>query len=170
VNKRLLNAGRVLMLLGLMMWPAARAISNGLTDGSVPYPEGYRGWFRVKTALVSERHPDFAQSGGFRHIYANPQAVAGYQGGNFADGAAIVVDWIVAVEKDGAYSEGARRRIDVMLKDRARFAATGGWGFEQFRGDSHGDRMVDAPATQCYSCHSSKGAPDAVFSKIAAAQ
>ena len=163
------NVYYALLLCGWGLLCGASAIVNALGDSAVAYPDGYRGWFRVKTALVSERHPDFAQSGGFRHIHANPLAVAGYKDGNFADGAAIVVDWIMAVEKNGAFSEGARRRIDVMVKDRGRFAATGGWGFEQFRGDSRDDRMVQAPATQCYSCHASKNARDAVFSTIGTA-
>jgi len=164
VKKKVVNACHALTLCGLVLLPGANALGDSRRDGSVSYPEGYRGWFRVKTALVSEQHPEFAQSGGFRHIYANPQAVVGYRDGNFADGSAIVVDWIFAVEKNGAFSEGARRRIDVMVKDRSRFGTTGGWGFEQFRGDSRVDRMVQAPATQCYACHSSKGTRDAVFS------
>jgi hypothetical protein len=166
VKKKIVNACHALTLCGLVLLPGTHALGNSRSDGSVSYPEGYRGWFRVKTALVSDRHPEFSQSGGFRHIYANPQAVAGYAEGNFADGAAIVVDWIFAVDKNGAFSEGGRRRIDVMVKDRARFSGTGGWGFEQFRGDSKVDRMVQTPATQCYSCHSSKGTRDAVFSQM----
>lgn len=169
MKKNMVNVCHALTLCGLVLGVGGSALGDSRSDGGVSYPEDYRGWFRVKTALVSERHPDFAQSGGFRHIYANPLAVAGYKDGNFADGAAIVVDWIRAVEKNGAFSEGARRRIDVMVKDRGRFAATGGWGFEQFRGDSQVDRMVQAPATQCYSCHASKTTRDAVFSTIATA-
>ena len=169
MNTTGVNVYHALLLCGWGLLLSASVIANARGDSAVSYPDGYRGWFRVKTALVSERHPDFAQSGGFRHIYANPLAVAGYTDGNFADGAAIVVDWILAVEKNGAFSEGERRRIDVMVKDRGRFAATGGWGFEQFRGDSRVDRMVQAPATQCYSCHSAKTTRDAVFSTMATA-
>jgi hypothetical protein len=169
VKKKVVNACHALTLCGLVLCLPRAGLVVAAPDDSVAYPEGYRGWFRVKTALVSERHPDFAQSGGFRHIYANPQALPGYKDGNFPDGAAIVVDWILAIEKNGAFSEGSRRRIDVMVKDRARFSSTGGWGFEQFRGDSHIDRMVQTPATQCYSCHSSKSARDSVFSAVAPA-
>ena len=169
MKRKAVNACHALTLCSLVLVPGTGAFGHSRSDGSVAYPEGYRGWFRVKTALVSEQHPDFAKSGGFRHIHANPAAAAGYKDGNFADGATIVVDWIAAVEKNGAFSEGARRRIDVMVKDRARFGATGGWGFEQFRGDSRADRMVQAPATQCYSCHASKSTRDGVFSAAAPA-
>jgi hypothetical protein len=133
VKTNRVSVDHALLLCGWGVVLGASVFANARGDGAVDFPEGYRGWFRVKSALVSDKHPDFATSGGFRHIYANPQAIAGYKDGTFADGSAIVVDWIHAVEKNGAFNEGTRRRIDVMVKDRARFGATGGWGFEQFR-------------------------------------
>jgi hypothetical protein len=169
VKKNGVSVSHALLLCGWGLVLSASVLGNALSD-AVAFPEGYRGWFRVKSALVSEKHPDFATSGGFRHIYANPQAVAGYKDGTFADGSAIVVDWIFAVEKNGAFNEGTRRRIDVMVKDRARFSATGGWGFEQFQGDSKVERIVREPAAECYACHAAKGARDGVFSSIAAAR
>ena len=132
----------------------------------VEYPDGYRTWTHVKTALVSARHPRFASSGGFRHIYANAQGIAGYRSGAFADGAIIVVDWIKGNDENGEFSEGARRRLDVMLKDRSRFQTTGGWGFERFQGDSRTERTVKSAATECFACHSGPGTTDLVFSKF----
>ncbi len=137
------------------------------TEGTatVPYPEGYRTWVHVKSALVSARHPDFARSGGFRHIYANPQAVIGYRTGTFPDGSTIVVDWLEGQDDNGAFTEAARRRLDIMVKDQTRFAATRGWGFDQFKGDSRTERMGTSP-TQCVTCHSGPGTRDLVFSKF----
>lgn len=112
---------------------AARAVEPTVA-AKVAYPEGYRTWAHVKSALVSSRHPDFERSGGFRHIYANPQALAGYRGGTFPEGSIIVVDWSEGRDENGAFSEAARRRVDVMVKDRSQFASTGGWGFERFQG------------------------------------
>src|SRR5262245_20063650 len=52
-----------------------------------------------------------------------------------------------------------------MVKDSKRYAATGGWGFEEFRGDSQTDRMIGADAaTKCYACHTSQKERDFVFS------
>jgi hypothetical protein len=132
----------------------------------VPYPVGYRTWAHVKSALVSSRHPDFESNGGFHHIYANTQAMAGYRGGEFPDGSIIVVDWLEGREENGTFTEGAQRRLDVMVKDRARFAATGGWGFERFQGASRTERTVGSAATQCFACHSGHGTRDMVFSKF----
>ncbi len=136
------------------------------TQAAVEYPEGYRTWMHVKTALVTARHPKFAGSGGFRHIYANAPGIAGYRSGAFADGSIIVVDWIEGNDENGEFSEGARRRLDVMVKDRSRFQATGGWSFERFRGDSRTERMVKSVATECFACHSGPGTTDLVFSKF----
>ena len=135
-------------------------------EALVDYPDGYRTWAHVKTALVSAGHPKFASAGGFRHIYANAQGIAGYRSGAFADGSIIVVDWIEGNDENGEFSEGARRRLDVMVKDRSRFQATGGWGFERFQGDSRTERMVKSVATECFACHSGPGTTDLVFSKF----
>jgi hypothetical protein len=54
-----------------------------------------------------------------------------------------------------------------MVKDSKRYAATGGWGFEQFRGDSQTDRMVTAEnATKCFACHAKQKDHDSVFSEF----
>jgi hypothetical protein len=132
----------------------------------VPYPEGFRSWAHVKSALVSERHPDFARSGGFRHIYANPAALTGYRTGTFPEGSIIVVDWVEGQDANGSFTEAARMRVDVMVKDKARYAATKGWGFERFNGNSQTERLVTAADSQCVACHSGPNAKDLVFSKL----
>ena len=157
-----LTASFAVLLAGLSGAPATGAEGKAL----VQYPEEYRTWFHVKTALVSARHPDFGRTGGFRHIYANPEAVKGYRAGVFADGSVIVVDWLESKDDNGSFTEATRRRLDVMMKDRSRFASTGGWGFERFSGNSRTERVVTSPATQCFECHSGSGTRDAVFSTI----
>jgi hypothetical protein len=141
-----------------------RIAGQSQARGVVAYPEGYREWAHVKSALVTSRHPDFKDVGGFRHIYANRPALVGYRAGKFPDGAIIVVDWLEGRDESGAFTEGERRRVDVMMKDRSRFAATGGWGFERFDGDSSTARSVSSPADQCFTCHSNRTDHDSVFS------
>ena len=155
------------MACGCVLFVSAVAAdqTERVAASKVPYPDGFRTWTHVKTALVSARHPEFERSGGFRHIYANPQAVEGYRGGTFAEGAVIVVEWLEAKDNNGAFTEGGRRRLDVMMKDRTQFSATGGWGFEQFFGTGKNDRGV-TDATNCLSCHAGSKAKDMVFSKM----
>jgi hypothetical protein len=132
----------------------------------IPYPMGYRQWVHVMSALVGPESPFFKNSGGIHHIYANDKAMEGYKSGRFPDGSIIVADFLETQESKGITTEGPRRRIDVMLKDGNRYTETGGWGFEQFRGDSQIDRMVTAEiAAKCFACHVTQKEHDSVFSK-----
>ena len=122
-------------------------------DGVVRYPEGYRGWSHVKSSLVSPSHADYARLGGFQHIYANAEAMEGYRTREFPEGSVIVFDWIEMVDTAGAFTEGPRRQTDVMVKDSARYPATGGWGFQRFVKDSHSERAEKPAPAQCFACH-----------------
>ena|SRR5262245_12190912 len=134
-------------------------------DDAVPYPTGYRLWAHVMSGLVGPKSPAFANSGGIHHIYANEKAMEGYRTGRFPDGSVLVADFLDTRESEGITTEGPRRRIDVMLKESKRYAATGGWGFESFRGDSQTDRTVTAEvAAKCFACHGRKKENDSVFS------
>lgn len=136
---------------------------------AVPYPEGFRQWPHVKTGLVTAQSPRFAVAGGFHHIYANGPALAGYESGNFADGSVIVFDRLAVEEGGGGtLKEGQRIVVDVMLRDAAKFAATGGWGFEEFAGGSTTQRNVgpaNAKAT-CFNCHATQKPGTFVISKL----
>jgi len=147
----------------LVAWAALAAAAGPVVD----YPQGYRAWTHVKTALVGPASPSFKQVGGFHHIYANPQAVEGYRTGKFPQGAMLVFDVLQAQDDGkGTTSEGPRRHIDVMQKDSAKFAVTGGWGYGEFRGDSQTERPLDDKAIQaCHTCHATAKA-DSVFSKL----
>jgi Cytochrome P460 len=132
----------------------------------IPYPVGYRQWVHVMSALVGPESPFFTNSGGIHHIYANDKAMEGYKSGRYPDGSIIVADFLETKESKGITTEGPRRRIDVMLKDGKRYTETGGWGFEQFKGDSQTDRMVTAEiAAKCFACHGTQKESDSVFSK-----
>lgn len=133
----------------------------------VPYPEGFRNWTHVKSALIEKGSPAFPHWGGFHHIYGNAKAIEGYKTGKFPDGSVLVFDVIAAASKDSVVSEGSRRLIDVMVRDAGRFKSTGGWGYEEFAGDSKTDRKIGAmAATACYSCHAYQKDNDNVYSKL----
>ena len=121
----------------------------------VPYPEGYRQWTHIKTAIVGPKHPDFRSSGGFHHIYANEKAMEGYLSGKFAEGSVIIFDVLEAlVQGNSNTDEGKRKYIDVMIKDSTKYSTTGGWGYEEYNGDSKTERNTTLPIqVQCYNCH-----------------
>ncbi|MFZ5523531.1 MAG: cytochrome P460 family protein [Pseudomonadota bacterium] len=57
--------------------------------------------------------------------------------------------------------------VGVMHKDSKRYAATGGWGFEGFKGDSRADRAVGSnAASACFGCHEPRNKHDYVFSNL----
>lgn len=135
---------------------------------AVPYPAGYRDWTHVKSMVIGEGHPLFASFGGIHHVYANDVALRGYRaGGAFPVGSVIVFDLLAVQPAGGALSEGARKVVGVMVKDPARWPATGGWGFEGFAGDSRTERVVGANAkAACFDCHAPQKASDYTFSRL----
>ena len=146
---------------------AALALSIALaaTPASVPYPAIYRQWTHVKSMVIEPGHPLHASFGGIHHLYANDTALQGYRDGGFTDGAVIAFDLLEAQSADHAVTEGKRKVLGVMHRDAKKFAATGGWGFEGFVGDSTTQRAVgENAATACFACHLARKASDYVFS------
>lgn len=151
-----------------MLIAAAMSLSAPLmaADGAaVPYPEGYRQWVHVKSMVINPGHALFDAFGGIHHLYANKQAALGYKTGKFADGAVIVFDLLEANSADNAVQEGPRKVVGVMHKDSKKYKATGGWGFEGFKGDSKTERAVGKnAATACFECHTAQSKNGFVFS------
>lgn len=134
---------------------------------AVPYPTGYRTWDHVKSMVIQQGHPLFAAFGGVHHIYANPKALEGYRkGGTFPNGSIIVFDLLDTKSSPGAIEEGPRKVVGVMVKDSGKWPATGGWGFEAFKGDSRTERAVgNNAATACFNCHAPQKSQDYTFSR-----
>jgi hypothetical protein len=170
-SKRISASGRRKMKVTVLF--AAAILTSSLplwarSNNSVSYPANYRQWTRVKSALIGPKSPAFENNGGIHHVYGNDKAMAGYRTGKFPDGSVIVADFLETKDIEnapGVTREGSRRRIDVMVKESNRYAESGGWGFESFRGDSQTDRMVVAGgAAKCFACHATQKENDAVFS------
>ena len=121
-------------------------------EAPVAYPEGYRSWTHVKSGAIGPASSQYSTIGGFQHIYANAQAMVGYRTRAFPEGSIVVFDWLEMRDKDGAFEEGPRRRLDVMVRD-ARFASTGGWGFQRFVRDSRTEVATTPSPQQCFACH-----------------
>lgn len=152
-------------LLFLLPAFAAAATTWAAEAPPVPYPKGYRNWAHVKSMQINPGHALADAFGGIHHLYANAAAVKGYASGRFADGSVIVFDLLEAVSADNTVTEGKRKVVGVMHKDSRRYAATGGWGFEGFKGDSTSERAVGAnSAKACYECHTAQKGKDFVFS------
>jgi hypothetical protein len=147
-----MNIAAVLLLLASLGSVAALR-STVPADAPVAYPQGYRSWSHVKSAVISPSHSRYAAMGGFQHTYANTEAMVGYRTRAFPEGSTVVVDWLEMRDNAGAYEEGPRRQIDVMVKDSQRFAATGGWGFQRFVKDSTTELSTTLKPQECFACH-----------------
>jgi Cytochrome P460 len=149
-------------LLSSLVTMSANAVAQ-----DVPYPNGYRDWHHVKSMVISPSHALHDAFGGIHHLYANKKAQRGYTQGKFADGSVIVFDLLEANDGGNALVEGKRKVVGVMHKDSKHYAATGGWGFEGFKGDSKTDRAVGSNATSaCFNCHEPQKKHDYVFSDL----
>jgi hypothetical protein len=158
------------MKLRLML--AALLVTAGFGAEDAPlvaYPEGFREWTHLGSVTTepTEKTRERLPHGIIHHIYANAKAMEGLRTGKYPEGAMFVADWFPLKAKyPGSFEEGARDRTDVMVKD-VRFAATGGWGYDQFKQDSKEIRTVNGAAPNaCFECHTKVKARDYVFSKL----
>ncbi|HEX7344807.1 MAG TPA: cytochrome P460 family protein [bacterium] len=130
------------------------------------YPENYRYWTHVKSMVILPGHELHDTFGGIHHIYANKPALKAMVGGrHFPNGAVLVFDLYEAREEGGALVEGAHKMVAIMEKSDKKYASTGGWGFEGYRGDTR-ERAVEDAGRECFSCHEAQRAGDYVFSKF----
>lgn len=153
---------RLLLVLSAALTMAGTAFAAD----KVEYPWGYRNWAHVKSMVINADHPLANPFAGIHHVYGNGKAMKGLKSGKHEDGAVLVFDLLEAKAGGGAVQEGARKFIGVMQKDAKRFAATGGWGYEAFAGDSRSKRVVTDGGAGCYGCHSGQKDKDFVFTAL----
>ena len=132
----------------------------------VAYPAGYRDWHHVKSMVIQ------------RAIRCSMPLVASIicmptrkrrtvtRKASLPMVSVIVFDLFEANAADNAVQG---RRAQGGGRDgqrRQKYAATGGWGFEGFKGDSTTDRAVTQAnaAKACYECHAAQKGKDYVFS------
>jgi hypothetical protein len=158
-NQGVIRLATAVLAGGLSLWAQL--------DDRAPFPKEFRKWAHVKSVLVGPHSAAFATEAGIHHIYANDKALVGYDAGQFPDGSVIVYDLLETKEIAGNTIEGPTRRVDVMVKKRERYAATGGWEFMSFRGGDQIDGMLttERQAT-CAGCHAARKEHDFVFSEF----
>jgi hypothetical protein len=137
----------------------------GQTQPRVAFPDGYRNWTHVKSAVILEGHVNYNAFGGVHHVYANDLALVALKDGTpFQKGAVLVFDLLEERVEGNAITEGPRKVIGVMEKDPDRFGDTEGWGFEDFRQGDPLQPSVTNMREQCLSCHDSQRASGYVYS------
>lgn len=133
-------------------------------------PHGYRDW-----RVISVAHEE-GNLHSFAIILGNDVAIKAYREQKipFPDGtmiAALHYSHIPSEEnnkifgREQSFVPGPPTNIQFMIKDSAKYAATGGWGFGHFNKD--GTPGADAAMKTCYPCHAQETARDLVFTQYA---
>jgi hypothetical protein len=132
----------------------------------VQFPDNFRRWVHVGTGVILPgANPKLMSEEGMHDVLANEKAIAGYLSGDFSDGAIIVYELREARQNNGVIFEGARKRVDVMIKDSS-LKDTGGWRFERFWANDQTQSAIHDSGTSCFQCHSRASAHGFVFSQL----
>ncbi|MEI6414007.1 MAG: cytochrome P460 family protein [Pseudomonadota bacterium] len=130
-------------------------------------PPGYQNW-PIVTLL---QRPD---SGTLRAVIGNEVAMSAVRQGRiqpWPDGAILgKLIWNAKIRPDWENAVVPGRFLDVefMIKDREKFAATGGWGYARWSGKRLTPYGDDAKFEQeCFSCHAQAKEHDYVFNEPA---
>ena len=132
----------------------------------VKIPAGYRDWKLISVAHAAGNLNDI------RAILGNNVALRAYRKGKlpFSDGTIIArLAWKYVPSEENnkvfgraqSFVAGAPINIQFMVKDSKKYAATGSWGFAQFKDGKPAD---EATLKTCFPCHQPFKAGDLVFS------
>jgi len=144
---------RATALVALAATCAATFVFAAQDTSDIPFPQGYRAWFHHHSTVNTPGHQPEGNIG-IQHVYANAAAVEGLKTGKFPDGATLVVDRFKYTEADNnSLVQGDRKVIAVMVRDARRYAETGGWGFQAFKGGDPNQKVVKDGGQACFVCH-----------------
>src|SRR6202046_4362190 len=155
--------------------PDEEASPIGSPIYGVTIPPGYRDW-----QLIAVKQLHFAGKGEqLRAQVGNDIAIKAFKEGTlpFPDGAIIAaIHWTRVPSEDndkvldgpfpGTQSSviGSRVNVQFMVKDSKKYAATGGWGFADFKDGKPGDKALHET---CFPCHVPAKDHDYVFTNYA---
>jgi Cytochrome P460 len=151
----------------------SRAPASGQADGEaapvygIKLPPGYRDW-----KLISVAHEE-GNLNDLRAVLGNDVAIKAYRDGKLPlpDGTIIArLAWTYVPSEENnkvfgrtqSFVAGPPTNVQFMVKDSKRYAATGGWGFAQFK-DGKPDGKADL--TTCFPCHEPVKVRDFVFTR-----
>ena len=159
----------VVALSGVIVYVAhasAQAGGEASPIFGINIPPGYRDWRVITVAHEAGNNNDL------RAVLGNDIAIKAYRQGTlpFPDGTIIArLAWSYVPSEENnkvfghaqSFVAGEPINIQFMVKDSIKYAATGGWGFAQFKDGKPAD---EATLETCFPCHQPFKARDLVFS------
>lgn len=153
-----------------------RAESPASPIYGITIPAGYRDW-----RLISLNQLAGGNLKQLRAQLGNDVAIKAFRDGKlpFPDGTIIAAlhwnqasssdnDKVLAIGFPGAGLQssiaGSAQNVQFMVKDSKKYAATGGWGFADFKGGKPGDEALHKT---CFPCHEPAKDRDFVFTRYA---
>lgn len=148
--------------------------SNASPIYGVTIPPGYRDW-----RLIAVDHLVTDKVDQLRAQLGNDIAIKAFKDGTipFPDGTIIAaLHWTRVPSEDNnkvlagafpgarSYVIGSAVNVQFMVKDSKKYAATGGWGFADFKNGKPGDQALHEA---CFPCHVPAKAHDFVFAHYA---
>ena len=149
----------------------------------VTIPAGYRDWHLISVGHLvgGSLNPGAGSLKQLRAQLANDIAIKAFREGKrpFPDGAIIAAlhwdetssesnDKVLASGFPGAGLQsslaGSAENVQFMVKDSKKYAATGGWGFADFKNGKPGDEALHKT---CFPCHAPAQDRDFVFARYA---
>jgi hypothetical protein len=141
----------------------------------VKIPAGYRDWklIAVDHLLVADKVDQL------RAQLGNDIAIKAFKEGKvpFPDGSIIAaIHWTRVPSEDNnkvlagpfpraqSFVVGSPVNVQFMVKDSKKYAATGGWGFADFKDGKPGDKALHET---CFACHMAAKDRDYVFTRYA---
>jgi len=162
----------VVVLSGVILYighASAQAGGEAVPIFGIKIPPGYRDW-RVITVAHEE-----GNNNDLRAVLGNDIAIKAYRQGKlpFPDGTIIArLAWSYVPSEENnkvfgraqSFVPGAATNVQFMVKDSKKYAATGGWGFAQFKDGKPADAAL---LKTCFPCHEPVKARDFVFTDYA---
>jgi hypothetical protein len=135
----------------------------------IKVPPGYRDW-----KLISVAHEE-GNLNDLRALLGNDVAIKAYREGKlpFPNGTIIArLAWSYVPSEENnkvfgrsqSFVAGPATNVQFMVKDSRKYAATGGWGFAQFKDGKPADEVL---LKTCFPCHEPVKARDFVFTRYA---
>jgi hypothetical protein len=156
-------------IVALVATPRGHADEAPAPTSVTEIPNGYRDW-----RLISVAHEE-GNLHSFAAVLGNDVAINAYREGKlpFPDGtiiAALHYHHVPSEENNKVFGQaqsfvpGSPTNIQFMVKDSAKYAATGGWGFGHFQNGKPGDAAF---MKSCFPCHEKATTSDLVFTRYA---